>query len=175
MTSEEMKDLIKRKPFQPFRVHLHDGRHYDVVNPEFNLVSRTKVLIGFPEPNGKHPYADDGEYVDLDLIKNVEMLSSPTASGPSKTQSGDTTMTADELRELVKRQPYVPVRLHLKNGETFDILFPELTLITTREVSVGWKDPHEKRRIARDSVLIGMDYIDRYEFVPAAEAAHQGK
>lgn len=175
MTSEEMKDLIKRKPFQPFRVHLHDGRHYDVVNPEFNLVSRRMILIDFPDPEGKHPFADDGEYVDLDLIKSVEMLPSPAAPGPSTNQSGGAGMTADELRELVKRQPYVPVRLHLKNGETFDILFPELTLITTREVSVGWKDPHEKRRIARDSVLIGMDYIDRYEFVPAAEAVHPGK
>jgi hypothetical protein len=74
MTRDEMKDLIKRQPFQPFRVHLTDGRHYDVVNPEFNLVSRTTVLIGFPHPEGKHPFADDGVYVDLDLIKSVEAV-----------------------------------------------------------------------------------------------------
>lgn len=78
-------------------------------------------------------------------------------------------MTAEELKELVKRRPYVPVRLHLKNGDAVDILFPQLTLISSRQVVVGYKDPRDPRNIARDGQYIGMEYIERYEFVPGAQ------
>jgi hypothetical protein len=31
-------------------------------------------------------------------------------------------VTAEELRQLRRRQPFQPFRVHLKNGETYDVL-----------------------------------------------------
>lgn len=78
-------------------------------------------------------------------------------------------MNLVELHQAIRQKPYVPIRLHLKNGDIVDIQFPELTMVTTNTVSIGWKDPDSKKRIAKDGRLIGTDYIDRFELVPIAD------
>ncbi len=82
-------------------------------------------------------------------------------------------MTPAQMKELIKRKPFVPIRLHLTNGETVDIRFPELTLVTDLHMFIGWKDPKEKRSIARDAVLVGWDGIKHFELLnePVATAA----
>ena len=77
MAPEELRDMVRRRPFQPFRVHLDDGRHYDVLYPQATLVSRTTMLIGFPDPAAKPALEFDGVHVSPSIIMSVEML--PTA------------------------------------------------------------------------------------------------
>lgn len=77
MAPEELRDMVRRRPFQPFRVHLDDGRQYDVLYPEVTLVSRTMMLIGFPDPAAKPALEFDGLYVSPSTIISVEPL--PTA------------------------------------------------------------------------------------------------
>jgi hypothetical protein len=84
-------------------------------------------------------------------------------------------MTPELMRELIKRKPFIPVRLHLTDGDTVDVRFPELTLVTHHDMFVGWKDPASKRRIASDGVLLGWPAIESYELLPVAEnAAERG-
>jgi hypothetical protein len=46
-------------------------------------------------------------------------------------------MRPEKLEELLKRRPYVPIRLHLSDGTTFDIKHPELALLTRSTVDIG--------------------------------------
>ena len=48
MRAEDIVGLIKAQPFAPFRVHLTDGRTYDIDHPELVRVSRTYLEIGIP-------------------------------------------------------------------------------------------------------------------------------
>ena len=39
-------------------------------------------------------------------------------------------MRADELRELLDRRPFEPIRLHISSGQTVDIKHPEMAFVT---------------------------------------------
>ena len=69
MTIERITQLHAARPFQPFRIHMADGRHIDVQHPEFlahGRAGRTLVV---------HTGADDFfEIVDLLLVTSLELL-----------------------------------------------------------------------------------------------------
>ena len=50
MEPDKLREWLKRKPFQPFRVHVADGRKYDVRFPRMNLLAQTFIKIGIPAP-----------------------------------------------------------------------------------------------------------------------------
>jgi hypothetical protein len=77
---ERLLELLRQRPFQPFRVHLTDGRVFDVRYPDMNIVGTTWLTIGIPEPNEPDPFAQRFVDVDLPLIRQVELL--PAASQP---------------------------------------------------------------------------------------------
>jgi hypothetical protein len=69
-------------------------------------------------------------------------------------------MTAEEFRTLVKRQPFRPLRLHLQDGTTLDVLDPRLVLVSRLTIVVGTPDP-ECPGAAERTTRIGPDFIDR--------------
>src|SRR5262249_21618929 len=81
MQREVVREWLKREPFQPFRVHLSDGRSYDIRYPRMNLLAQAFIKIGIPEPNSTDPLiCDHTEYVRLDEIVRLEPLSEPSLS-----------------------------------------------------------------------------------------------
>ena len=46
-------------------------------------------------------------------------------------------MRAEELRELLDRRPFEPIRLHISSGQTVDIKHPEMAFVTSSLVVVG--------------------------------------
>jgi hypothetical protein len=48
MRPEDLREHLKRRPFEPFRVHLTGGTFFDIRNPEMAHVSRTTLHIGLP-------------------------------------------------------------------------------------------------------------------------------
>jgi hypothetical protein len=78
MTAEELYALLHREPFQPFRLHLTDGRTFDVRYPEMNLVCWTFFTIGIPEPNVADPYPERVVHLDYDQVRQVEFLAEPS-------------------------------------------------------------------------------------------------
>ena len=51
--AEQIRELLKTKPFRPFRLCLSDGSAYEITNHDMALVSRSAVEIGVhPDPNG---------------------------------------------------------------------------------------------------------------------------
>jgi len=51
MRAEDLLEILRTRPFVPFRIHMTDGQTYDIVHPEAVLVLRTRAIIGFrPDP-----------------------------------------------------------------------------------------------------------------------------
>jgi hypothetical protein len=48
MDREAFQDLLSHDPFQPFRIHTHDGKMYEVTNPGLVAQLKTQVFLGFP-------------------------------------------------------------------------------------------------------------------------------
>ncbi|MFQ5805198.1 MAG: hypothetical protein ACE5I3_01970 [Phycisphaerae bacterium] len=50
-------------------------------------------------------------------------------------------MRAEELREILDRRPFKPVRLHISGGQAVDITHPEAAIVTRSLVAVGLGGP----------------------------------
>lgn len=45
MDTREVREALKKQPFQPFIMHLADGRKLEVTHPEFVAVSPRRVVV----------------------------------------------------------------------------------------------------------------------------------
>lgn len=74
-------------------------------------------------------------------------------------------MRAEELTELLRPRPFVPLRIHLTDGQTYDIRHPDLVLVLRQRVDIGLQpDPGTGvlERVAHCSLL----HIVRVEELP---------
>ena len=83
MKPEELYRMLHKRPFEPFRIHLTDGRVFDIHYPALNLVGVSYVIIGIPVPNDPDPVADQFIKVPLSLFDRVEPLSAAPATVPN--------------------------------------------------------------------------------------------
>ncbi|MGB2984729.1 MAG: hypothetical protein WBE26_02505 [Phycisphaerae bacterium] len=51
MRQQEVRELLRKEPFQPFRIHLSNGETYEVRHPEFAALTRTSVIVVIPSSN----------------------------------------------------------------------------------------------------------------------------
>ena len=82
-------------------------------------------------------------------------------------------MRAEEVSELLKTRPFVPLRFHLTNGQTYDIRHPDSVLVLRQRVDIGVQpDPVTGvlERVDHCSLL----HIVRIEELPPAKAAGSG-
>lgn len=61
-------------------------------------------------------------------------------------------MGPEQLRDLLRRQPFVPIRLYISDGTTYDIRHPEMALLTRTTIDVGIEEDEPGSGIA-DSIL----------------------
>lgn len=68
MTIEQLRQMHQARPFRPFRVHMADGRHLDVVHPEFLAHTPTgrRVMIARPD--------ESFEVIDPLLVTSLEPI-----------------------------------------------------------------------------------------------------
>jgi hypothetical protein len=75
MRAEELRELLDRKPFQPFRVRVSDGRSFDIRYPELSLLGESVFIIGIPAPDDPNPRLYDRQaWVMLNMIDAIEPL-----------------------------------------------------------------------------------------------------
>jgi hypothetical protein len=48
MNAEVFRDLLKRHPFESFRIRLSSGDAYDVRNPDLVVIMKSRLFIAFP-------------------------------------------------------------------------------------------------------------------------------
>jgi hypothetical protein len=73
MRPEELRTLLRRKPFVPIRLYFTDGSTYDIRHPEMALLTRSTVEIGVEEVEGSG-IADAVHYCTLIHIVRAENL-----------------------------------------------------------------------------------------------------
>ena len=52
MRPEDVLQMLRRQPFEPFSIHVSDGSTFEIRHPELAIVERSKVIIGMPGPEG---------------------------------------------------------------------------------------------------------------------------
>jgi hypothetical protein len=80
MQPEDLHRVLRRKPFQPIRVLLKDGRSYEIRYPSQAVVGKTFFDIGIPASNQLAPIYDYIESVDPADIDRLELLETPVPS-----------------------------------------------------------------------------------------------
>ncbi len=76
MTQEDLKEVSRRQPFEPFRLVLTTGEIYDIRYPDLIMVGRRSAIIGLVNDPGRTAY-DRTVKVDLMHIVAIEELSTP--------------------------------------------------------------------------------------------------
>ncbi len=72
MRPDDIRDFLQKRPFQPFRLTLTDGRTYEVRHPELAMVGRSIVAIGVPAANDPRPVFDRLVTVSLLHVMQIE-------------------------------------------------------------------------------------------------------
>jgi hypothetical protein len=80
-------------------------------------------------------------------------------------------MRPESLRDELHRQPFVPLRVYLTDGKTYDIRHPEMAIVTSREVYVGREETAPGSGIARGLDLVSLLHVVRVEQVPIAASS----
>ena len=76
MPPEELRITLRQRPFVPFRLHLTDGRSFDVPHPENLMVSARSAVVGVYQSghaNGQI-FADYSETIALIHIVSLTPL-----------------------------------------------------------------------------------------------------
>jgi hypothetical protein len=73
MVPEELQELLRRKPFEPFRVVMTDGEGYEIPHPDLLWVGQWTAFVGLTGEPGK-TFFERSVKVDLDHIIRVEPL-----------------------------------------------------------------------------------------------------
>ena len=82
---EGIRDLLQKKPFQPFRMHMSIGQSYDVNHPELALVTEGTIVVSKPIPGSAEPIGEGVHLVSVRHINNIKMLKIPV---PPNTGNG---------------------------------------------------------------------------------------
>ena len=79
MDPQVLFDALRRRPFQPLRLHVTDGLSYDLLHSDMALPGRRDVVIGLPG-NVSRPY---DRFVTLALLHIACIEDLPPAQTPS--------------------------------------------------------------------------------------------
>jgi hypothetical protein len=80
MRPDDINKVLRRQPFQPFRVHLSNGQTFEIRHPELALVGRSTMVIGLPAPDLPPTTYDLFEIIALMHINRLEPLPAATPS-----------------------------------------------------------------------------------------------
>jgi hypothetical protein len=73
----DVLEFVRRRPFQPFRITLTDGRTYDARHPDLIMVGRSSMVLGTPAPEETEPVYDRAIPISLLHIMQIEALPAP--------------------------------------------------------------------------------------------------
>ena len=79
MRPEDLYRIPHQQPFQPMRVHLTDGRSYEIRYPHQAVVGKTFFHVGIGAPDLPEGIYDHVEYIDPANITRVEPFETTVA------------------------------------------------------------------------------------------------
>jgi hypothetical protein len=75
MTIDRLRNFYNAKPFQPFVMHLADGRVIPVLHPEYMASAPSGRTVTVYQPD------DTMNVIDLLIVTDLEVKPGPTPSG----------------------------------------------------------------------------------------------
>ncbi len=72
-------------------------------------------------------------------------------------------MDAKELAGAVRRRPFVPFRVTLTEGSTYDVYHPEFCMVGKRSAIIGLAPLDEKEQLFERSVTMDLLHIGKLE------------
>ncbi|MFL5241708.1 MAG: hypothetical protein ACJ8FY_06340 [Gemmataceae bacterium] len=82
-------------------------------------------------------------------------------------------MRPEKLEELLRRRPFVPVRVYLSDGTTYDIRHPEMALLTRSTIDIGLT-AQQGSTIADKVVYCSLIHIEKADQVQEEKDRHSG-
>lgn len=79
-------------------------------------------------------------------------------------------MRAEELSELLRARPFVPLRIHLTDGQAYDVLHPEQVLVLRQRVDIGLRPDPATGVLERVEHCSLLHIVRVEELQPAASA-----
>lgn len=71
-------------------------------------------------------------------------------------------MRPEEIERLLRRRPFVPIRLHLTDGTIYDVRHPEMALLTRSTVDIGFSE-QQGSTIADRVIYCALVHVVRVE------------
>jgi len=84
MRPQDLFDLLRKRPFLPFRIDATDGRTYDVRHPDQALVLRSRVIL--PLPSSSDLVAERSELLALVHVVRLEELSPDSSASTASVE-----------------------------------------------------------------------------------------
>jgi hypothetical protein len=78
MNARDLLDLLRARPFVPFRLYATDGRTYEIRHPDQALVLRSRVVLPRDTTNG---IPESSEHLALLHIIRAEELAAESGPG----------------------------------------------------------------------------------------------
>ena len=73
-------------------------------------------------------------------------------------------MRSEALRNLIKAAPFRPFRIHLTNGQRYEVRYPDLAMVGNSEVIVGFpKSENDLEPMFDRFVILGLLHIVNLE------------
>jgi hypothetical protein len=85
MSPEELRESLRQKPFEPFRIVLTDGASYDVRHPDLLWVGQRAVYVGLTGQPGQTLFerAVKVDLLHVTQIIPLDVAKPPPMNGPS--------------------------------------------------------------------------------------------
>ena len=80
---EDVKERLKRRPFQPFRIQITTGEVFDIRHPDLVLVGTRALVIGIPDKD-QPEYFDQSCMVALMHVVELHKTTEHGRSGKTK-------------------------------------------------------------------------------------------
>ena len=77
MRPDDIVEMLREKPFQPFRLYVSDGTVYEIRHAELVKVGRSKAVIYFPTVDEPHAVFERSVSVSLLHITRLEPVPPP--------------------------------------------------------------------------------------------------
>lgn len=71
MRKAELLEVLKKQPFQPFRVCVSDGSKFEIRHPELAIAFSHALLIGQPHKTEPPPSAEQFTFIDYRHITEL--------------------------------------------------------------------------------------------------------
>jgi hypothetical protein len=79
MNAEDLRPLLTARPFKPFRLHLDDGRTFDVRHPDLLWLGKSMALLLVVTPEPERMLETDVRLSLLHIV-SAEPLAEPASS-----------------------------------------------------------------------------------------------